>query len=185
VLAEKDTEAGKLKSSRGENESYTAYGCITGFGDKLPFWIITKSKTDRSHAKFGQPADIMIRHSPNGWTTEIQMIEYIECLSAQCHGERLMLIRDVYKAHPTVAFQGKAQELGIELLFVPAGGTSRFQPLNHRLFGELKSHAGAAFQRFTRETGMQGVSPEETLAVLVESWEAVSADNVRKAWVIQ
>jgi hypothetical protein len=35
-----------------------------------------------------------------------------------------MLILDVYKAHRTVAFQGKAKELGIELFFVPAGGTS-------------------------------------------------------------
>jgi hypothetical protein len=27
---------------------------------------------------------------------------------------------------------------------------------------------------------MQGVSPEEALAILVKSWEAVSADSVRK-----
>jgi hypothetical protein len=64
--AEKGTEAVKLKSSRGEKESYTYYGCTTALGDKLPFWMITKGKTDCSHAKFGQPCDITIRHSPNG-----------------------------------------------------------------------------------------------------------------------
>jgi hypothetical protein len=74
------------------------------------------------------------------------MIEYIEWLSAQCHAESLMLITDVDKANRAVAFQGKAKELGIELLFVPAGGTSRFQPLDRRIFGELKSRVRAAFQ---------------------------------------
>jgi hypothetical protein len=97
------------------------------------------------------------------------MIEYIEWLSAQCHGEHLMLMLDVYKAHRTVIFQGKAKELGIELLFVPAGGTSQFQPLDRRTFGKLKSLARAAFQLFAIETGMQDVSPEETLTILVRS----------------
>jgi hypothetical protein len=63
------------------------------------------------------------------------MIEYIQWLSVQCHGERLMLILDFYKAHRTVAFHGKAKELGIELLFVWAGGTSLFPPLDRRIFG--------------------------------------------------
>jgi hypothetical protein len=63
------------------------------------------------------------------------MIEYAEWLSAKCHGERLMLILDVYKTHRTVAFQGKEKELGIEPVFVPAEGTSRFQPLDRRIFG--------------------------------------------------
>jgi hypothetical protein len=44
--------------------------------------MIIKGKTDRSYAKFGQLADVTIRHSPNGWTTENQMIEHIELLSA-------------------------------------------------------------------------------------------------------
>jgi hypothetical protein len=96
-----------------------------------------------------------------------------------------MPIRDVGKAHRSVTVQGKAKELGIELLFVPGGGMSRFQPLDRRIFGELKSRARAAFQRFAREAGMQCVSPEETLTILVKSYEAVSADNVRKAWTIQ
>jgi hypothetical protein len=44
--------------------------------------MITKGKMDRLHAKFAQPADITIRHSPNGWTTKNQMVKYIEWLSA-------------------------------------------------------------------------------------------------------
>jgi hypothetical protein len=66
VLAEQGAEAVKFKSSRGEKESYTGYGWISVLGDKLPFWINTKGKTDRSHANFGQPADVTIKHSPNG-----------------------------------------------------------------------------------------------------------------------
>jgi hypothetical protein len=52
VLAEKGSEAVKLKTVIGEKESYTGYGCISAAGEKRPFWILTKGKTDLSHAKF-------------------------------------------------------------------------------------------------------------------------------------
>jgi hypothetical protein len=114
VLTEKGTEAVKPKSSRGEEESYTGCRCISALGDKLPFWILTKGKTDHSHAQFGQPADITIRHSPNGWTTENQIIKYIEWLSNQYHSQSLMLSASsgppdcglVRRIHPLAGLRG-------------------------------------------------------------------------------
>jgi hypothetical protein len=36
-----------------------------------------------------------------------------------------------------------SEECDIELLFVPAGGTNKYQPLDYRIFGELESRAKA------------------------------------------
>jgi hypothetical protein len=121
VVAEKGTETVKLKVPRGDKECYTGYGCLSAAGEKLPLWVLTKGKTDRSHAKFGAAPDVIIQHTPNGWTTDDLMVKYIEWLSISRQNEPLMLIFDVCKAHRTPKPRQRAQELSIELLFVPAG----------------------------------------------------------------
>jgi hypothetical protein len=45
VLAEKGTESVKLKTAKGEKESYTADGCISAPATKMPFWILRLRKS--------------------------------------------------------------------------------------------------------------------------------------------
>jgi hypothetical protein len=182
VLAEKGTEGVKLKSEKGEKESYTGYGCISAAGNKLPFWILAKGKTDLCHRKFKAPDDVIIRHTQNGWTNEAMMLEYVTWLSDQARGEPILLVLDVYPAHRTPKLQQRARELHVELLDVPAGETSQFQPLDRRIFGELKSRARRAFEHLTWRIGDRGATPEEAIAVLADAWRAISAENIRSAW---
>jgi hypothetical protein len=184
VIAEKGTATVKLNAPRGEKECYTGYGCISAAGDKLPFWVLTKGKTNRSHEKFGTAPDVIVQHTPNGWTNDDMMAQYIEWLSGLCHGEPLMLVLDVYKAHRTSKLKQRAQELNLELLFVPAGGTSLCQPLDRRIFGELKSRARHAFFQLSAQTGVQGATPEQAVTILVNCWAVIPPENVRQAWVI-
>jgi hypothetical protein len=185
VVAEKGTSVVKLNAPRGEKECYTGYGCISAAGDKLPFWILTKGKTNRSHAKFGATPDVIIQHTPSGWTNDDMMVQYINWLSGNCQGEPLMLVLDVYKAHRTQKLRERARELNIELLFVPAGGTSLYQPLDRRVFGELKSRARHAFFQLAGQTGVQGATPEQAVTILTTCWAAISPENVRRAWEIR
>jgi hypothetical protein len=184
VIAERGTKTVKLHTPRGEKECYTGYGCISAAGDKLPFWIVCKGKTDRCHAKFGEHPGVTIHHSPNGWTNEMMMIQYIQFLAELCKFEPFMLVLDVYKAHRTDKLKERAKELNIELLFVPAGGTSLYQPLDRRIFGELKSRARHQFFRLAGQTGVQGATPEQAVTILVTCWDAISTENVCKAWDI-
>jgi hypothetical protein len=184
VIAERGTKTVKLNTPRGEKECYTGYGCINAAGDKLPFWIVCKGTTNQCHAKFGEHLGVTIHHTPNGWTNEDMMIRYLEYLSQACQFEPLMLVLDVYKAHRTTKLKKRANELNIELLFVPAGGTSLYQPLDRRIFGELKSRARHQFFRLAGQTGVQGATPEQAVTILVSSWAAISPENVCKAWEI-
>jgi hypothetical protein len=184
VIAEKGTETVKLVTPRGEKESYTGYGCISADGTKLPFWILTKGKTERSHAKFGAVPGVIIEHTPNGWTNEAMMIKYLEWLSVNCGGEPLMLVLDVSAAHRTTKVKARAAELNIELLFVPAGGTSLYQPLDRRVFGELKSRARHGFFQLAGRTGVHGATPEQAIIILVNAWNAISPENIRQAWEV-
>jgi hypothetical protein len=97
VMAEKESPG----LPRGEKEWYTAYGCISAAGEKLPFSVPTKGKTDRSHAKFGAAPALTIGHTPTGSTTAAVMVTDVGGLSVNRQCELLMLVLDVYKAHRT------------------------------------------------------------------------------------
>jgi hypothetical protein len=115
VLSEKGTETVKLKSIKGENEGDTGHACISAAGDKLPFWILTKAKTDLCHRKFRAHDDIIIRHNPAGWTNEDMMLEHLLWLSEWVQGNPVILVLDVYLVHWTSKMQERVQELHIEL----------------------------------------------------------------------
>jgi hypothetical protein len=184
VVAEKGTLTVKLSAPRGEKECYTAYGCISAERQKLPFWILTKGKTNRPHAKFGAIPGVTIQHPPNGWTTDDMMVKYLEWLSQQCQGEPLLLVLDAYRAHRTNKVRQRAKELNVELVFVPAGGTSLYQPLDRRVEGELKSRARRLFFQLAGQSGVQGATPEQAITILVSAWAAISPENVSRAWEI-
>jgi hypothetical protein len=93
-----------------------------------------------------------------------------------------VLILDVYPAHRTEVLVNAAGERDIELLFVPAGGTSECQLLDSRIFGELKSLAKAEITRLMALDGGVDVNHDQAVTILERCWHSISASSVRKAW---
>lgn len=52
--------------------------------------------------------------------------------------EPFALVFDVYKSHLDKEVRKEAKRLGIKLIYVPACGTGKYQPLDIRVFGALK-----------------------------------------------
>jgi hypothetical protein len=75
-----------------------------------------------------------------------------------------------------------AAQCDIELLFVPAGGTSEYQLLDYRNFGELKSRARAEIARLMAIGGGANIDYDQSVGILVQCWTAISGENIRKAW---
>jgi hypothetical protein len=46
---------------------------------------------------------------------------------------------DQFTVHTTDKITETAEELGIEIIWVPKGATGKYQPLDRRTFGALKS----------------------------------------------
>jgi hypothetical protein len=57
------------------------------------------------------------------------------------------LVLGVYPGHRTERVIATAEANNVELLFVPAGGTGRFGPMDRLIFGDLKAQARAEFGR--------------------------------------
>jgi hypothetical protein len=142
-------------------------------------------KTGFSNTEFKAPPGVIVRHTPRGWTNEQMMRAYLEWLSTQVNDGSILLVLDVYSARQTFSLMQRARELGIELLFVPAGGTSRFQSLDRRVFGNLKLRARHAFERFGWQTGEPGSTTQQDAAVLVEASRAISEGSIRTGWKIE
>jgi hypothetical protein len=94
VLAEKGTESVKLKTVKGEKESYTASGSTSAAGTKMPFWILAKGKTDLCHTKVNARDDVMVRHTQSAGTNEEIMLEYLQWPSNQAQREPILLVLD-------------------------------------------------------------------------------------------
>ena len=183
VLAEKGAETVKLSSRTSEKTSFTALGAISAAGDKLPLWVLAKGKTRRCEHKFGNHQDILIRHTESGWATERIITSYIEWLAREvAHGSPSILVLDVYPSHRTDLVVDTAAANDVELLFVPAGATGRFQPLDRRVFGELKARARAEFGRAMWRAGAAEVDYDESLRILARCWASIPTENIRQAW---
>ena len=93
-----------------------------------------------------------------------------------------LLIWDVYAAHRSQVIKDKANELNIELLYIPAGATSLYQPLDIRIFGELKSRARQKFEHLAFRKKNREITYEESIKILLESWEAISQESILSSW---
>jgi hypothetical protein len=146
---------------------------------------VSTQKTDRWHRKFNAPPEAIISHTPTGWTNEALMTKYGERLSERYHGQPLFLVLDVYERHRTEHLRERASELNITLCFVPAGGTSRFQPLDTRIFGELKARARHEFFQLAAQTGVLGATPQQAVEIRIDTRERISPQNLRKARAVE
>jgi hypothetical protein len=57
------------------------------------------------------------------------------------------LLLDQFNAHDTPTVYNEASKLNIHLVLIPKGGTGKYQPLDRRVFGALKSKGRAKWTR--------------------------------------
>jgi hypothetical protein len=183
VLAEKGAETVKLRAPKSKKTSFSALGAISTSGQRLPLWVLAKGKTPRSERKFGAHPGFILQHTDSGWATEnliSNCIEWLHCDIDQ--GYPAALILDIYPTYRTDLVFQTATANDVELLFVPAGSTGRFEPMDRRIFGDLKARARGGFGRRRWLSGRTDIGYDENVTVLARWWDAIPGKNVRKAW---
>ena len=116
------------------------FGC-TITGDFLPMQLIYQGKTKACHAQVNFPKDWSITHTPNHWSNEDTMVEYIEkvFLPYVCKKRKelnlppnhpALAIFDVFKGQCTEAVLSLLEKNNIHIVTVPSNTTNRLQPLD-------------------------------------------------------
>jgi hypothetical protein len=110
------------------------------------------------------------------------MQQYLHWLRARIPGEPICLIMDQFTVHTTDEVTETAEELGIEIIWVPKRATGEYQPLDGRTFGALKSEGRAKWKFiFSQECGKQ-CTKEIAADLLVQSWAELSDSAVEAGW---
>ena len=153
VRGSKRVEVAGLTNKR----QITAVLCGTLTGDFLPPQIVYRGKTDRCHPVFNFPPDWDITHSPNHWSNESTVVDYINQIIlpyVNCTREHLQLapehpalaIFDAFKGQLTDVVSSLLEENHILIVTVPANCTDRLQPMDISLNKAVKDFLRRKFQ---------------------------------------
>jgi hypothetical protein len=171
--------------SGNPKEWFTAVGGISLAGDKLPLWIFIKGKTNRSLVKCGIHEESKLFSTETGWTSQKVLMEYIQWLSEYNDNIPIVLILDRCSVHLTDTIQKFASSKDVHLLFIPSGCTAALQPLDRRIFGELKSRAHAESARLQVQKGEFVTTYDEAIFILEFCWSRITTENIINSWNIQ
>ena len=92
-----------------------------------------------------------------------------------------VLILDRYASHISEPVRTEAEKLKIKLIFIPTSATDKFQPLDLRVFGALKSSASRFFDEHVYKTG-RSYTQAEAADLFVACWKKMGRNVIASAW---
>ena len=104
--------------------------------------LTAKGKTKLCLKKYDLDDTQMLgTYSNNGWTNNGIMKIVLEQIYKQTKGKKSALLLDQYSSHCSDFIKDEAKDKNIELIYVPIGLTSKYQPLDVLINGILKQKA--------------------------------------------
>ena len=185
VLAERGTEEVDAQLPEDKRACFTVIATILADGTKCNPVFLAKGKTIRSHQQFQEmnspPDTYELWHSTGKNTDDATMSFYLEKYSEWMSGEPCALFLDRYTSHESESTKAKAEELKIELVFIPKSATDLYQPLDKTVFGVLKSSAAAQYDEkiFEEDTAF---NKSEAADLFLELWNDLKTTTVLSGW---
>lgn len=164
---------------------FTATCTVTASGKKLPIWFLAKGTDPSCVNVFGEDVtkgDHQTSFSPSGWMNKEIMKEYIGWLSDEYNGDPLCLVLDRYGAHYEAEVTKFAKDNNIEIILVPSGLTSAFQPLDRSVYGVVKSHYSALCLRIYTNNQQHIFSQKEAATMFIRSYRQVQKETILDGW---
>jgi hypothetical protein len=188
TIAQRGEETISCLFDRDPKACITAIATIDAAGRKLPLWAIAKGKTERSERRMREHCraeiareDLIVSHQESGWTGRDVALQFLHWL-ADRYRRPIVLVWDLFSAHRDREVQETAGRLGIRLIFIPPGLTGECQPLDRRVFGNLKQRARRRFDNEVLQGRSERFCLGSALRLLVEVWRLITQDEILGAW---
>jgi hypothetical protein len=185
TIAPRGAEGVSANFSCDPKMSLTAIALISAAGDKLPLWIICRGNTERCEQRFRDhfAAEIARRklilcHQISGWTDKVVAKTVLRWVTERTRSGRNCLLWDTSSAHRDQAVKEYTAQKGLKLVFIPPGMTDKYQPLDRRVFGSLKSRARARFDNLWIQHPGKALSLIDAIAILLDVWETTSQEEI-------
>lgn len=182
----------------GDKRQITALFCVTLDGHLLPPQLIYQGTTSMCHPNINFPDDWAITHSPNHWSTEETMLEYIEGvivpyveavrenLPVAQINQPALAIFDVFAAHRSEKVLSALKKANIRYVFVPAGCTDELQPLDQTVNKKYKELLKTEFQNWYSEKVRQKLEnqkPGENIGLVDIDMRTSTIKPLHAKWV--
>ena len=171
-------------------EAVTVMACCSAAGQKLPLYAIVKGKTDECERKLRQDKRLRkyinrvlhIGHTESGWATKEWQIDYLKFIEKTLNGRYCCLVWDVHISHRSPEVVQWARDHKINTLFIPAGQTGEYQPLDRRVFGVLKKQSHTLLLSALGEKDLTAIDRVDALVLLCQAWEGLSENVIQRSW---
>lgn len=164
---------------------FTATCTISAGGKKYPIWFIGKGVNQSCLNVFGDRiinGQHQTSFSASGWMDKKIMKLYLEWLSDMHNNSAICLVMDRYSAHIDGEVLQHASDHNIEIIFVPSGLTSEYQPLDRKVYGVVKMNCSDYWMRNYIQDLQYEASEQIAAEQFIKSFNSVSRDTVLKAW---
>ena len=118
----------------------------------------------------------------NAWMNTNLFIQYLIFLRNNIKDKKIFLLIDMSPTHTSQRIIEKANELNIEIIYIPAGCTEILQPLDLRINGILKEIYKRNVLRWISENPQQPIGIQRTIEFLLDTWDEISQFAIMEAW---
>ncbi|OHS92718.1 hypothetical protein TRFO_40949 [Tritrichomonas foetus] len=164
---------------------------INAAGEKLPIRVLAKGKTEKCENKFRKNKrlrkfiknnELIVYHSKTGWASSEVMKKYLKWLSKMNNGNSIYLLFDLHASHRNNETKFHAQYNDVNLSYIPAGQTGFCQPLDKRIFGNLKKKSQKEFELLLLDKEFSEVDLIDALVILLKTWKNIPKKSIIGSW---
>ena len=137
----KGSDTTKIECKQNFNENFTLGLMISASGSFPKLLLIGKGKTERCLKKYDINDSVIGTYTNNGWADEKCILIILNEVAKITKNEESVLLMDNFRSHLTDNVKNDAKLKNINLVYVPNGLTSKYQPLDICINGILKEKA--------------------------------------------
>ena len=178
----KGSESAKIKINGNDKEGFTVVLIVSAGGIMLQPLIIAKGKTSRSLRKFMLNNKIIGTYSNNGWINNGIMLIILDLIRTASKSQKAALLMDQHRSHTSDFIKNEARKRNIILIYVPIGLTYKYQPLDVKINGILKSHAKTLWCNHMTNDPFEEISLSDAITHLISACSIVKSETIAGAF---
>jgi hypothetical protein len=193
TIAPRGAEAVQVRYEGDPKGGLTVMCSVFADGDRAPVVAILRGKTPRCEAAARADPDLkraidsgelLLFHQKDSWCDAQLAKDYVGEYQRFSHNhgmKELGMLWDVFAAHRAEDVKAFARERKVVLFYIPAGQTGSLQPLDYRIFGNVKAKVREDFMR-RMISGETKISVIEAIKTWLRAWRTLTQEAVLKAW---
>lgn len=175
-------EQSKVNVLGNEKEGFTLTLIISYGGIMLIPILTAKGKTKNSLKKYKLNDEILGTYSNNGWVNNGIIVLALEEIYINTKGKSSVLLLDQFTIHTSEFVENEAKKRNIELIFVPKGLTSKYQPLDVLINGILKQKAKKLWREEIVKDPNIKITNEDAVKHFLKAKEDITSEIIKKSF---